>query len=375
MNEFLHGMLDAVRRGFQAAQIALYDFDELSGTFDILYFRGYAAGSRSELHRRIPSLQLSRALSHREPFWANDVGEKLMLPLYFQEVLEAVILLERFSPPMIAGDPRWSLHPLVSRFIGLFMSSSRLPVNQKSHPISVHDLERAREVQLRYLPSKHPVTDRYEIFGFNRSSALVGGDYFDYFRHSERGVQCIVADACGHGMSAALVMSTFRGLLLSEIRLDPELGTLFRRLNQHLFTDGEIIQYLTTVLLQYDEERRELHYLNAGHFDPMIIHADGSAESLPGGGPPLGMFNQSQYPVGSCATRPGDLLILYTDGLAELRNNREEFFGTHGITSAIGPIRDRPLQEIARDVLQEAARFSQSSTPDDDLTLFLMRFK
>jgi sigma-B regulation protein RsbU (phosphoserine phosphatase) len=375
MNEFLHRFLQEIGIRLGITRLALYDYDELADTFELLYFCGYPGHSRSTLQRRIARMDIRRALKQNEPYRADTSGTRLLVPLYFQTVLEAVLMLEADD---LAGKrrPEWDAMFLqVSRFLGLFMSSSRLPVNEKLRRADISELERAREVQMRYLPSDHPVTDGYEIFGFNQSASLVGGDYFDYFRHRAGSVQCVVADACGHGMAAALIMSAFRGFLLSELRHDGNVATLFRRINDHLFAEGDLIQYLTGVFVDYQEASRRLTYINAGHFDPVVIHPDGTATSLPGGGPPLGMFQDSPYAPETIEVRRGDLLVLFTDGLVELRDAGDNFLGVQGILTSATPRRGLPLRELAQSLLADAARFSHEPQPDDDLTLFLMRFR
>jgi hypothetical protein len=374
MNDFLFRFLRAIESGLGIRRLALYDYDEAIDTFEILYFSGYPEPSRSELHRRLHQMDIRRALVERAPFTSGDGA--LLVPLYFQETLEAVLMLEAADGAALdAQVARPEDFALISRFLGLFMSSSRLPVNQRASLVSSTDLQRAREIQLTYLPGEHPATERYEIYGYNQSSALVGGDYFDYFRHRELSIQCIVADACGHGLSAALIMSTFRGLLHAEVRRFDDLPGLFTRLNEQLYLGGELLQYLTGVFLDYEEHSGVLRYFNAGHFDPIVVHPDGSTSELKGGGPPLGMFRSSSYDAGSARMKSGDLLILFTDGLVELRNSRDDFFGVGGILESVRNRRVLPLRELARDVLASASRFSGQAPPQDDLTLFLMRFR
>jgi hypothetical protein len=374
MNDFLYRFLQAIGNALCVPRLVLYDYDESSGAFDVLYFSGYPETSRSELHMRLHYLNIHRALNHREPYTTDNA--ELLVPLYFQETLEAVLLLEPLDDVRL-GEVGATAEDfqLISRFLGLFMSSSRLPVNQRASLVSSTDLLRAREIQLTYLPGEHPVTDRYEIYGYNQSSALVGGDYFDYFRHRENSIQCIVADACGHGLSAALIMSTFRGLLHSEVRRFDDLPGLFTRLNQQLYLGGELLQYLTGVFLDYEEDSGLLRYFNAGHFDPIVVHPNGTTTELKGGGPPLGMFRSSVYDARTVPMKGGDLLVLFTDGLVELRNSREEFFGVDGIVASVQEKSRSPLRELARDVLAAAGRFNNRAQPEDDLTLFLMRFR
>jgi sigma-B regulation protein RsbU (phosphoserine phosphatase) len=375
MNDFLHRILQGVGTHLAAPRLALYDYDELSDTFDLLYFYGYPADARSELRRRMHAIDPRRALRQREPYAADASGTAIVVPLHFQDDLEAILLVER--PGRAIADDRRSatLLPLVSRFLGLFLSSMRLPMNQRRRVLAVRDLEKAREIQLSYLPVEYPTADRYEIFGYNQSAALVGGDYFDYFSERTGSIQCVVADACGHGLAAALIMSTFRGLLQAEVRRAEELPTLFSRLNARVFSGAGQIQYLTGVFLDYDESAAELRYWNAGHFEPILLHADGTHTSLCGGGLPLGMFEDSRYEMCSSRIAPGDLLVLFTDGLAELRNADDQFFGIEGILDATLPSRHLPLRDVATHVLDAAGRFCRDENPDDDLTLFLMRFR
>jgi hypothetical protein len=374
MNDFLSRLLDVVTASTGAARVILYDYDEGADRFDLLYFRGYPDSARSDLRRLLVTLDIRRALEGRSPFQSRVRPGTVLVPLCFQETLEAVLLVE-FEQDGERGLGR--LMPVaayLSRFLGLFMSSNRLPVNRR-HNAGTSDLARAREIQMSFLPAAHQVTDRYEIFGFNQSSALVGGDYFDYFSRRKQSVQCVVADACGHGMAAALIMTNFRGMLQSEVSRFEQFENLFTDLNRRLYTAGELVQYLTCVLFNYDEETRDLHYFNAGHFDPILVHQDGSTSRLPGGGPPLGMFDFSVYNHQRRAIQPGDLMVLFTDGLAELRNARDEFFGVDRIVGSVRESAANSLREIAHDVLGSASRFSGTAEPEDDITLFLMRFR
>ncbi len=374
VNDFLRRFTQAIADVLNVSAVVLYDYDETADTFDLLFFHGYESDARSTLHRQLVTLDVERACRQREPYPADTEGRRLLVPLYFRNVLEAVLLLERGTDPLPVDETTGPALQLISRFVGLFMSSNRLSVNQRKVVARVSDLERARDVQMSYLPSRYPATDRYEIFGYNQSSDLVGGDYFDFFSETDGAVQCVLADACGHGLAAALVMSHFRGLLQAEVRRGDDHASLFGRLNRLLYDGAGSLSYLTGVFLDYREREGQLRYLNAGHFDPVLVHASGDVSRLRGGGPPLGMFPGSEYEPGSAAVNPGDLLVLFTDGLVELMNPADECFGIDGACRAIIEHRHRPLSELATEVLASAAAFSQSRA-EDDVTLFLMRFR
>jgi phosphoserine phosphatase RsbU/P len=375
MNDFLHRFLQVIAGAFSTTHAALYSFHQASATFEVMYFLGYHGKSRSDLKRRLHRMDMKQAIEQREPYWSDDTHKHLLVPLYFQDSLEAVLILESTHTPLQLDAAHLSVCQLVARFLGLFLSSNRLPQGKHSNLVTVSDLERAREVQMSYLPSEHPVTDRYEVYAYNQSSALVGGDYFDYFRQREKAIQCVIADACGHGMSAALIMSAFRAFLHSDVFRLEDLSSLYTDLNHQMYSGGQLIQYLTTVFFEYLEDAKEIRYLNAGHFEPLVVHADGTSSQLPGGGPPLGMFQDSSYEPASAGVRQGDILVLFTDGLVELKNAKDEFFGVEGILQAVAHHRTLPLPELAKGVLAAGTSFSHKAEHDDDLTLFLMRFR
>ena len=371
LNNFLESAIPEISAVFGASRGILLDYRENTARFDLLHFAGFSEQARFELQHRLKEMDLTKAVEQRQPYLGESNPAMLFLPLYFTETLEAVIVLE--SDGLIElTHQRLRIAGIVSRFVGLLMSSNRLSINQAGG-IDFDDLERAREIQQSYLPAQSLVTDRYEIYGYNQSSALVGGDYFDYFTR-EKAIQCILADASGHGLSAALIMSSFRASLRSELQRGSEFAGLFSVLNQSVHSGGSIAQYLTGVFFDLDEASGRLRYVNAGHYEPAVVGSDGSTGRLSGGGPPLGMFKNSKYPTGAAKVESGDLLVLFTDGLTDLRNQSDEFFGEERILDSVASNRHAPLREIAKVVLAEGMAFSATPHPEDDLTLLLFRF-
>jgi hypothetical protein len=372
LNEFFETAIPLLAQAFGASRALLIDFRENTGRFDLLIFHGYENHGRFELQHRVRDMDLQRALAQKDPY-AGENGKLLYVPLYFATTLEAVIVFEA-SEPITLTPNRLQIALIVSKFVGLLMSSSRLSINQTGI-VDFNDLQRARQIQLTYLPSENLETDRYEVYGYNQSSALVGGDYFDYFRMRENSIQCVLADASGHGLSAALIMSTFRALLHAEIDEWDDGSKLFSVLNRKVHSGSSIVQYLTSVFFDFDEKLGRLRYTNAGHFEPALIRSNGELQRLPGGGPPLGMFGNVEYPAGDTVVSAGDLLVLFTDGFTDLRNETDELFGEERILGSVREHRTRPLKEIASVLLNEGMSFSVTPQPEDDLSLFLVRFR
>jgi hypothetical protein len=329
LNEYLEKTLPLVGRLFGLSKISLVDYREQTDHFDLLHFEGYPPDSVSKLTRSFDSMELKKALNQRGPLWSSQQPSYLLIPFYFSDILEAVIVMEG-GQQFALSDEQVETTKLIARFFGLLMSSTRLKVN-RTQVFDLNDLQRARQIQLSFLPQACPQNESWEIFGYNSSSALVGGDYFDYFYSGGDTVQCILADACGHGLAAALIMSNFRGLLTTEVRRNHDLDQLFDILNRSVHFEEDVIQYLTSIFFDFREADHRFRYLNAGHYDPIIVSREGEVRSLSGGGPPLGMFRGSCYQPGETELLQGDLVALFTDGLVDIENAAGEYFGTEGI--------------------------------------------
>lgn len=371
LNQNLEHTAPAVAGALGASRLCLVDFNEHTERFNLLFFAGYPSDARHALQRRMADMELERAQREHTPYFSGSSPRFLVIPCVIRDILEAALVVEWDIGPELSDQHREAAE-LASRFFGLFMSSTRLEVN-RDRMLDTYDLHRARQIQLKFLPEEMPQWNGCELLGVNRASKVVGGDYYDYFRTAGDELRCILADACGHGMAAALIMSNFRGLLQSELvrRRDP--AELFELLNGRIYTDDELVQYLTGVLLCYSPATRRLEYVNAGHFDPLVIDAAGEIRSLPGGGPPLGMFRTATYPLGTCSLHSGDLVVLFSDGLVDIRNSVGEYLGVETLSGILARNRNDPLSEIAAAVMDQARDFSGGAEPEDDVTLFLLR--
>jgi sigma-B regulation protein RsbU (phosphoserine phosphatase) len=125
-----------------------------------------------------------------------------------------------------------------------------------------------------------------------------------------------------------------------------------------------------------DPENKRLLYINAGHNPPLLLHADNTTELLAHGGLPLGIFNDSRYSESVIEFRPGDLLVIYTDGVVEATNLRDEQFGLHKLEEVVRLAADRRAYEIAQEITRAVNDHSfDMDGPDDDLTVLVIKVK
>ena len=235
------------------------------------------------------------------------------------------------------------------------------------------ELSIAREIQLSFLPAKPPQLNGFEVAGLNIPSRLVSGDYYDFIRIVDGQWGLVVGDVSGKGIPSSLIMASFRASLLAEIRNNYAIRTIMAKVNQLLWESTDDHQFVTAFYGVLDEQRRILTYCNAGHNPVILIRADGTVLRLETGGLILGAFSDSVYWENFVQILPDDLLLLYTDGVTEIYNEKEEEYGVDRLQSLATLNRHRSAKEITQLVKDQILDFAADKTPQDDFTLVVLK--
>ncbi|HKI06349.1 MAG TPA: PP2C family protein-serine/threonine phosphatase [Thermoanaerobaculia bacterium] len=233
------------------------------------------------------------------------------------------------------------------------------------------ELEVARELQADLLPHDLPPLPGYLFAHSYRTANEVGGDYYDLTRLPDGRMSLIVGDASGHGMAAGLVMAIANATLKTALDLDPSPERVLALLNRTLCRTGTNRTFMSVFYAVLTPETGELEYVCAGHPFPFLRRADGSIEELGCGGFPLGMREPLEFVRQKVFLSPGDLLVLYTDGLAEAVDAQgRAAFGYERIQSAV-ELGGSP-QTVHDGILQSFDRHVGGEPLLDDLTLVVV---
>ena len=168
-------------------------------------------------------------------------------------------------------------------------------------------------------------------------------------------------------------MSAFRASLLAEIRNNFAITTILQKVNRLLWETTDSNRFVTAFYGVFDEEERVLTYSNAGHNFPILRRADGSFHDLQTGGLLLGAFEHVQYVEERVHLHPGDLLVLYTDGVTEAPGPEGQEFGVNGLKTIMERCWRSSASEIADLLVQQATAYSESGVPEDDATLMVIK--
>ena len=250
----------------------------------------------------------------------------------------------------------------------------RLAINQKLRQERFEEiLEDALRIQTSILPKRTPKYAEFDIGGGSRAAEVVGGDFYDYIPITNHLFDLVIADASGHGLPAALqIRDVYMGLRMGLSR-DYKVSRTVERLNS-IINRSKLATKFVSLFVAELETNGSIIYVNAGHPAPFLLHHDGSVEYLREGGMVLGPMPDAAYLRGFAKLEPGAALVMYTDGITECYSERlGEEFGVLRLQRIIRKLKHRPSQDIVEQVFAALDRFSNSTAPDDDQTLVVVR--
>ena len=241
------------------------------------------------------------------------------------------------------------------------------------------DLQIAKEIQTWLLPGAPPQIPGLTIAYATKPANTVAGDYYDVFprpgkTNEENRVVLAVADVAGKSIPAAMLMATFQASLKTLSTAQVELPELARNMNRYACTNSQGgLRFTTAFLAEYDTVHRTLCYINAGHNNPILRRASGQIERLDVGGLPFGIMPEVTYQSATVALAPGDWLVIFTDGLVEAVNSREEEYGEARLLTAIDAGRTATPIEMLNRLMAELDSFVGNTPQHDDITCMLLK--
>jgi phosphoserine phosphatase RsbU/P len=226
------------------------------------------------------------------------------------------------------------------------------------------ELAIAAEIQQSFLPDTLPQVAPFEVAARSIMAKEVGGDFFDAipFEVIHMGpdrLGIFIADVSGKGIPAALFMALSRIVVrVNAIWHQQEPAEAIRDANAIITADSTSGMFVTLFYGVLDAQDRSLTYVNAGHNPPLVCAPDGSFSELPATGMAIGAVPDAAYGAGTAVLGPGDVLVLYTDGITEAENTAQEMFGEDRLREAIAGVRTLPAAAIVAAILEAVQAFS-----------------
>jgi len=338
-----------------------------------LYSRDVAAKTPGGLTRRGHHLHVVK-----EFFWA--VLEKLS-PARRVLLLAALIMLVFPSSGFSYHDAGHELHVVEFdfHFFGGLLMFVLLILEIGDRVVMKRDLQIAREIQTWLLPGAPPQIPGISVAYTTRPANTVAGDYYDVFprpgpTNEENRVIFAVADVAGKSIPAAMLMATFQASLKTLSTAQVALPELVANMNKYACSNSQGgLRFTTAFLAEYDAAHRVFHYINAGHNNPVLRRSNGAIERLDVGGLPLGIQPEAKYESASIALAPGDWLIIFTDGLVEAENARQEEYGETRLFSALEAGVSATPKGFLDQLMANLDLFVGATPQHDDVTCLLVK--
>jgi hypothetical protein len=241
------------------------------------------------------------------------------------------------------------------------------------------DLQIAREIQTWLLPGAPPQIPGLVIAYATRPANTVAGDYYDVFPRpgktsAENRIVLAVADVAGKSIPAAMLMATFQASLKTLSTAQVPLAELASNMNRYACSNSQGgLRFTTAFLAEYDAALRTVHYINAGHNNPILRRASGQIERLDVGGLPFGILPETQYDAATVNLAPGDWLIIFTDGLVEAVNARDEEYGETRLLATLEAGKSLQPNDLLKRLMYELDVFVGNTPQHDDVTCMLLK--
>ncbi len=235
------------------------------------------------------------------------------------------------------------------------------------------ELELATEIQQRFQPSGPPIVEGYEFQGISFSCYEIGGDYYDFIQRHDGKMLVALGDVSGKGTAAALLMSSLHAAVHGQVAAKTSLGQTVISVNEYLAENTPANRFVTLFIAELDPATNELTFINAGHNPPLIGRADGTIEQLSSGGLPLGIMPFAEYEIGHAVLNSGDTLVIYSDGVTEANNLKEDEFGLERLSEVLRTNITRTASGIRDKVESALSHFTGLAPANDDITLVIVK--
>jgi len=394
VDEVIETMLRALREVVQYDAAAVYLLEPSTQTLELVSDAGYPedSGSDEAFGLRLGDGIIGWVVKNGEPVIVPDVSRD---PRYF--AARPTTRSELAAPLIVGGktigvfnlesdyedayhDGHLDLVRAIASQAAVALHRARLTRELLERRRLEKELAIAREIQASFLPDKPPEAPGFDIAGTARAHAQVGGDYYDFIRVSENRIGLAIADVSGKGIPAALIMAGFRMTLLAQIRNDYAIRAVMRKVNELLVERTDHGKFVTAFYGLLDTKHSVLTFSNAGHNPPLLLRGSahrpdraGTFEQLHEGGVALGVLAGTIYEDRPVVLRPGDVLVLYTDGVTEAESESGEQFGTQRLEQLIARHAGLESSQIIERVVDAVLEFAGERGQNDDLAMVVVR--
>ena len=300
----------------------------------------------------------------------------LAVPLSVKGDVLGVMVLEEAGEPRRSRERRLEIITGIAHQAALAVQNDRLQQEMAERERLERELQLAHDIQQTFMPSQSPALPGWELAFTWRAARQVAGDFYDFFELLDRRLGLVIADVADKGMPAALFMALTRALVRAAALEETSPAAALARVNDLLVPDAQQGMFVTAVYAVLSLETGELTYANAGHNPPLLLRSrTRELERLGRGGMALGVLEGVGMEERVVSLKPGDCLILYTDGITEAFSPEGDIYGEERLRATIQAADSGSAQAMLDGIDDSVIAFAGDAAPSDDMTIMVLRRK
>jgi phosphoserine phosphatase RsbU/P len=242
----------------------------------------------------------------------------------------------------------------------------------KDKLIAKSELDAGRKVQEALKPHFKPVIPGWDVWLYTQSANEVGGDLVDYIKLEDNRFGFALGDVAGKGLSAALLMAKLQSTLRAFVSDFKSLSELAAKVNYIFYRDGLRNIFASLLYLELKVDSNEVKLFNAGHFPPIIVKGN-ELKELSKGSPALGLMANAQFTEETVEFTPGDIFVVYSDGITEAQNEFDEFFSNSRLNTLLRNLKDLTSEQAGIKILNAVKQFVGNAKQHDDISLIILK--
>jgi sigma-B regulation protein RsbU (phosphoserine phosphatase) len=321
----------------------------------------------------ISDAQSDDALRQQQSIVLHQVRSMMAAPLQTSDGVIGLIYVDNGAVIRPFTREDLDLLTVMANVAAIRIENARLAEIENSEKIMELELAQASEIQKMLLPTEAPQYKGYDMAGLNLACRTVGGDYYDFLPYEDGRMAVMVGDVSGKGMAAAILMSSLQARVQMFRETSPEPGFAVTTLNRSLAERCPLGKFITFFYGLLDGATGSVKYTNAGHNYPLVLRNDGTVERLKGNGLVMGLFTTVRYEVRETQLEPGEMLVLYSDGVTEASTSNGKEFGEDGLAEFLAARPAVPCEEIVNQLVDHMRKWRGNTAFADDFTVVLVR--
>jgi serine phosphatase RsbU (regulator of sigma subunit) len=304
--------------------------------------------------------------------WDPSIRSLISVPLMVKAELKGVLTVynKKGSEHFTEDDQR--LLAIIAGQSAQVIENARLYESEMALQKMNEEIKLASQIQIGLLPTEKPQIPGYDIAGKSIPAQVVGGDYFDFIAVDDRRVALCLGDVSGKGLPAALLMANVQATLRGQTLTADSAQGCIQRCNRLLYRSTSSEKFVTLFYGILDRERHALCFTNAGHENPFLVTEAGTSR-LTDGGVVLSILEEFPYQEATVDLRPGDLLVIFSDGITEAINPAQELFGEERLGAVIAEHRMATAQELIERIVAAVRAYAGTAPQTDDMTLLVVK--